>query len=536
MTDAADLVVTNGEVHTLAPDGDEVAEAVAVRDGRIVRVGTDYEVRFLVGVDTREVDLGGRVLLPGFIDAHTHLEQFAKYVLHADLSGAEDLASALELLRAGARDDREWILGFGYDESDWPEDRYPTREDLDRVSDERPVAAIRVDMHTASLNSVGLERLRAEMPGDDVLTEDGEPTGVVVEDAAGALRTAITPGYAETRQLVLAARDRAHELGVTGVHEMVRDQQTPRVYRDLDREGELDLRVRINYWRDHLDAATEAGLRTNHGSDLVRVGGIKTFTDGSLGARTARLSEPYAGTDDETGQWVVDPQQLRGVVERAHRRGFQVCVHAIGDRAIESAVSAFEGVLDGEDSGEDDDPDGEVSNASDDPRSGVRSAPRHRIEHVELASDDHLERMAAAGVIASMQPNFLQWAGPGGLYDRRLGEQRRRESNRFRSALDAGVDLAFGSDCMPMDPLLGVDHAVNAPAEAQRLEVTEALRAYTLGGARAGFDEDRLGTIAPGKCADLVALERSPWDHPGAIADVDVALTVVDGTVVHDAL
>jgi predicted amidohydrolase YtcJ len=316
---------------------------------------------------------------------------------------------------------------------------------------------------------------------------------------------------------------------------MVRHSHAPRVYRELEREGALDLRVRINYWSDHLDAAIETGLRTNHGGGMVAVGGIKTFTDGSFGGRTAKVTAPYAdapdgeesGEDEETGsdaegggrgQWVVGPEELREVVERAHAEGFQVCTHAIGDEAIEETLSAYEAVLEGND--------GEGP-------AGAVDGPRHRIEHFELASHDQIDRLADAGVVASMQPNFLQWAGEGGLYDQRLGETRRKRTNRLRTVADAGADLAFGSDCMPLDPLLGVHHAVNAPVEPQRLSVTEALRAYTLGGARAGFDEDRLGTVEPGKLADLVVLERSPWEHPEAIDDIEVHATVVDGRIVY---
>jgi predicted amidohydrolase YtcJ len=523
MTDAADLVLKNGEVHTLEPGGDETAEAVAVRDGRIVRIDSDYEVEFLVGVETEVIDLEGRVLLPGFIDAHTHMENFGQHLVHADLGAADDLPGALDRLEDGAREDREWTLGFGYDESEWPENRYLTREDLDAVSEDRPVAAVRVDMHTASLNSVAIERLRGEMPPEDVHTEDGDPTGVVVEDAVGPVREAVAPDYAATRDLVTAARDRAHELGVTGVHEMVRDSLAPRVYRDLAATGDLALRVRLNYWSDHLEAVRGLGLRTNSGGEMVRVGGIKSFTDGSLGGRTAKLFEPYADLEDDArGQWVVDPDELRDIVGVVQAEGLQMTTHAIGDEAIEETLSAYEAVLADEESGDADGP------------TGVRTDPRHRIEHVELASDDQMARMAEAGVVASVQPNFLQWAGEDGLYDQRLGRERREASNRYRDLLDAGVDLAFGSDCMPLDPLLGVDYAVNAPVEGQQITVTEALRAYTYGGAYAGFDEDRLGTVTVGKCADFTVLERSPWEHPEETRDIDVALTVVGGRVVHD--
>jgi hypothetical protein len=302
---------------------------------------------------------------------------------------------------------------------------------------------------------------------------------------------------------------------------MVRQSRAPEVYRRLDRSGELSLRVRLNYWSDHLDALLDLGERTNHGSEFVQVGAVKSYTDGSFGGRTAKLSEPYAdadagGTDDDsdadpadaTGSWVVAPEELQQLVTRADDAGLQFTAHAIGDEAVDAVLDAYE--------------------SCDDP-----GTARHRVEHAELTSDEAIERFADSGVIASVQPNFLKWAGEGGLYDSRLGG-RRTETNRYADLLSAGVRLAFGSDCMPLDPLLGVHHAVNAPAERQRLGVTEALRAYTSGAAYAGFDEDRLGTVEVGKLADLVVLEESPWEQPDAIRDIDVALTLVDGEVVYD--
>ncbi|WP_256296535.1 amidohydrolase [Haloarchaeobius salinus] len=509
MTTAADRVLTNAEVHTLA-DPDETYEAVAIRDGEIVRLDSAYEIDFLVGVDTDVVDCGGRTVVPGFVDAHTHMQQLGQYQVHADLSDAGSADEAVETLASDAADDGDWLLGFGWDESGWGEPRYLTREDLDRVSDERPVAAVRVDMHTAALNSVALERLRDEMPADDVRTDDGEPTGVVVEDAVEPVWDAIDPDPAETHELLTAARDYAHRHGVTAVHDMVRQSHAPRVYRELNLEDALDLRVRINYWSDHLDAVREAGLRTNHGSEFVRTGAIKSFTDGSFGGRTAKLSEPYADDPEETGTWVVDPGELRDITTKADDAGLQCTVHAIGDEAVEETLSAFEATAD-------------------------PGAARHRVEHVELATDEHVERFAESGVVASCQPNFLQWADEGGLYDQRLGEDRRKLSNRYRDLLDAGVHLAFSSDTMPMDPLLGVGLAVSASSEHQRISVTEALRAYTLGGAYAGFDEDRMGTVEVGKVADFAVLEASPWEvDADEIRDIDVAMTVVDGEVVYD--
>ncbi|EMA64637.1 amidohydrolase [Halorubrum lipolyticum] len=536
MTDAADRLFVNGEVHTLGtPEGTggapgETHEAVAVRDGAVVRLGRSREVRFLEGVDTDVVDLGGRVLLPGFVDAHTHLTTVGRYLVHADLSVAGSPGEAVDLLaeRAAAVGDRDsaasddesddpatdWVLGYGYDESTWDEDRYLTRADLDRVSTERPVAAFREDMHVAGVNGVVLDRFAgdlASVPDETVPADDaGEPTGVLLESAIDPVYEAVEPGRAATRELVGAALDDCAAKGITAFHDMVRNSHAPRVYRDLDAAGELTARVRINYWSDHVDALREVGLSTNAGSDAVETGAIKSYTDGSFGGRTARLSEPYADAPEETGQWVVDPDELAATVAEATAAGYQFTAHAIGDEAVDAVLDAYE-----EDSRTDPD------------------EARHRIEHVELADDAAIDRLAEAGVVASVQPNFLKWAGEDGLYEDRLGPERTAETNRYRDMLDAGVRLAFGSDGMPMDPLLGVHHAVNAPAEAQRLTVTEALRAYTRGAAYAGFDEDRLGTVEPGKRADFAVLDASPWEESAAIRDIDVAMTVVDGEVVY---
>ncbi|GAA0539904.1 amidohydrolase [Halorubrum ejinorense] len=542
MTEAADRIFVDGEVHTLAdPDdgGDTVHEAVAVRDGEIVRTGRTRDVKRLAGVATDVVDLDGRVLLPGFVDAHTHLTTVGRYLVHADLSAADSPRGAVDLLADRAVEVEEaeeaeradpdgnssggdgnaagdgWILGYGYDESTWTESRYLTREDLDRVSTERPVAAFREDMHVAAVNGVALDRFADELadaPAETVPTDaDGEPTGVLLEAAIDPIYRAVEPGPDETRAVVEAALDHCAARGITGFHDMVRDSQAPRVYRDLDAAGELTARVRINYWTDHLDAAREVGLATNAGSDRVETGAIKSYTDGSFGGRTARLSEPYADDDEATGQWVVDPAELREAVAKATEAGFQFTAHAIGDEAVAAVLDAYE------DASETDPGDA-----------------RHRIEHVELADDAAIERLAESGVVASVQPNFLKWAGEDGLYESRLGPDRTAETNRYRDMLDAGVRLAFGSDGMPMDPLFGVHHAVNAPADAQRLTVTEALRAYPTGAAYAGFDEDRLGTIEPGKRADFVALDASPWENADEIDEIDVAATVVDGEVVFD--
>lgn len=527
MSTAADLVLTNAKIHSLT-DSDTTYEAIAIQAGEIVRLGNDYDLSFLAGIETNVIDLDGKIVLPGFIDAHTHLETVGRRLVHADLSRADSPADCISLLCEAIGPDREWITGYGYDESTWEQSRHLTREDLDDVSEDRPVVAFREDLHTAGVNSVVLDRFREELPIEGVHTEGSEPTGILVEGALDPLYAATKPALDELRDLLEAATERATELGITGVHEMVRGSKAPRVYRDLARDGALPIRVRLNYWSDHLDSLSAVGFRTNHGGESVQVGAIKTYTDGSFGAHTAKLTEPYAdgdasendsggsgesesaGAPEDTGQWVVSPDDLRALVRRADAEDFQMAVHAIGDAAIDVVLTAYEG-------------------EATDPE-----AARHRIEHAELLDEALFERFRAIKAIASVQPNFLRWADPGGLYDERLGERRRKRTNRYADLLGSDIPLAFGSDCMPLGPLYGIHRAVNAPVECQRLSVTQALRAYTHGAAYAGFDEDRLGTIEVGKRGDLVVLDRSPWNHPQDIETIDVSLTVVDGRIVHD--
>lgn len=503
MTAPADLIITNAEVHTLGVP-DETAEAVAIRDGQIVHVGRAFEATFHKGLTTHVIDLDGRIVVPGFIDAHTHLPLTGRYQVYTDLRTA-DRATCLNQLRTAEQEG--WILGFGFDESTWEDPSPLTREELDGVSTDKPVVAFREDMHVAAVNSIVLEEYADLLPDANIQVKAGEPTGVVVEDAVEALWGQLKSDPREIRRLLEAAQALANRRGVTSVHDMIREPLVPRTYRELDLAGELSLRVRLNYWSDFLEALIETGLRTNHGSDLVRTGAVKTYTDGTFGGRTARLSEPY---DDVAGngQWVVPPEELHQLVERATDHGYQMAVHAIGDVAIETTLDVI------------------ATHRSPD-------ETRHRVEHAELLPDDLIERMAELDVVASVQPNFLKWAGPEGLYATRLGS-RRLETNRFRDLHDAGVPLAFGSDGMPLDPLFGIHQTVNAPHPSQQLSVTEALRAYTYGGAYAAGVERSLGTIEPGKRADLTILDRSPWDHAESIQTIGVDLTVVDGTVVYD--
>ena len=494
-----DRVFTNCEVRPLS--GNDPASAVAVTDGTVTAVGDPDEL-LTAGAET--VNCQGGVLLPGFVDAHTHLDIVGRRAVEADLAGVDGPDDCIDRLLA-ADDGEGWVLGFGYDESDWDGELLQAAT-LDRVSTDRPVAAAREDIHTVSVNHAALDTL--DLPDDGVRTEDGAPTGVLVEEAAEAVFDAIAPNYTQTREYLLAAQEVALSKGITAIHDMVRQSHAPRVYRELDNEDTLSLRVRLNYWVDHLDAIRELGLVTNHGSDRVRTGAIKAYIDGSLGAGTARLRTPYADSDS-AGEWRTDPDALRDLVSAVDDAGLQFAAHAIGDAAIDALLSAVDSV--------------------------DAAGERHRVEHAEVLTGDLVERLVASPLVVSAQPNFHRWAAPGDLYDERLGE-RRGLTNRFRDLVDAGAQLAFGSDCMPLSPLYGVQQAVTALEPCQRLTVDEALQAYTSGAASAGFDEDRMGAVTPGSVADFAVLSASPWEVPnGEISDIAVTMTVSAGDIVFDS-
>jgi len=500
----AEKAFINGKIYTLAEP--RLAEALLVRDGRIVALGSTEEV--LQRASSAEViDLGDRTVLPGFIDAHTHLVSAGLAATrYLDLSTVRSLEELLEQVRdavkAKARD--EWLIGRGWDESHWPEQRYVTRQDLDHVALEAPVALFRVDGHLLSVNSRALELI--ELP--ERLREEADlERGLLREEAAWWFYDRIEPGLEALEEAITAAIAKAHALGITSVHEIVKPCYL-QAYQRLHKRGELRLRVYANPRADSLEDLIQLGLETGFGDEWLRLGAVKVFADGSIGARNAALREPYRGGDGR-GKLNYTLEGLAQLVQRAHENGWQVMVHAIGDRAISLVLEAYQ-------------------------RAGIGPADRYRIEHFELPNDEDLQEAVRMGIIASMQPNFVKWAGPGGLYEARLGPERTSRISPHRLVLDAGIRLAFGSDCMPLGPLFGLHQAVNAPHSAQRLSVEEAIRCYTQGGAHAVFEEDSKGTLEPGKLADFVALSGDPFAQPEEIERMRVELTVIGGEVVFD--
>ncbi len=513
MAGDADLLVAGGRIFTASRDR-PWAQALAIRGDRLLAVGTEDHAGRWAGRATRRLDLRGRVVVPGFIDAHAHLSDRAGELGWTDLAGTRTLEGALDRLRAAAARQApgEWVVGTGWDEAKWPERRYLTREDLDRVSLDRPVVARRIDCHVGSANSCALTLADGLQPlrgfGADA---SGQPTGILKEEAFAAFQRRFEAGEARIERGLSTVARMAHRLGITSIHDIV-DLPAWRAYQRARRAGRLRLRVYAMPRDTLLPALVAAGLMTGLGDAWLRLGAIKVFSDGSLGAYTAALREDYEGRPGDRGMLVHPPGELRAILEAAARAGFQTATHALGDEAIRQVVAAHEAIR----------------------AAGPREDARHRIEHYELPDEDVLQRTKAAGLVVCAQPNFVgQWSGPGDVYETRLGAARASGNNPYRRILRRGIPLAFGSDGMPYGPLYGIHAAVNGFFDDQRIAPEDAVRAYTAGGAYASFEEDVKGTLEAGKLADFVVLDGDPFAEPDRIRSCRVASTWIGGEPVH---
>lgn len=534
---AADLVVHNGKVWTgdaAKPD----AQAVAVWRDRIIKVGTDAEVLALAGANTKRIDLKGARLVPGFYDSHLHFLGGGRSVSAVYLKDAADEAEFGKRLKAfdETTSRGRWMLGGLWDHEKTFAGKLPTAALLDKYVKDRPVFIRRYDGHmgvanSAALKLAGITKDTKDPPGG-VLERDatGAPAGVLKDNAMSLVdRLVPEPDEDEIREAVRAALKAASEVGVTSVQDL--DGSAPetrrklfRIYQQLARDGKLTCRLDLRWPIAAYRELANAGVNADFGSDFVRIGGLKGYMDGSLGSSTAKMFDPYVSDAKTTGVFVTEPGDMRSLVRAADAAGLNVCVHAIGDRANAELLDIFEVVA---------------------KQNGARDR-RFRVEHAQHLRPDDYPRFKQLGVIASMQPFHV--ADDGRWAEGRIGAKRCASSYAYRSLLDAGAVLAFGSDwpVAPLDPLVGIDAAVNRRTldgkhpkgwfPAERITVAEAVRAYTHGSAFAAFQEADRGTIAAGKLADFVLLSRDIFDatERDKIADTKVLLTVVGGKVAFE--
>ncbi len=523
----AELILYNARISTVDP-AQPWAEAVACRGGRILAVGSNADILPLAGAATRRIDAAGRLVLPGLIDAHVHFLQYAILQHEISLFGLDSLAEVRQRVSqavAGA-EPGQWVLGWGWDENRW--ESKPTRAHLDDIAPHTPVVLRRMDMHTYWLNSAALEQAKITAdtpdPPESYLERDpdGQLTGLLREWNAIELVRPYIPRPDEATLLgwLVETTAEAHRLGLTGIHDQRIEregEQSFRLYQTLRRQNRLKLRVHLNIAPDYLPAAATLGLEPGFGDDHLWIGHLKVFADGAMGSRTAYMLEPFTDQPDNYGIAVTPPEALEQIAHQAHRAGFSLSVHAIGDRAVRETLDVLAAV----------------------------PPPRlpHRIEHVQLIHPDDLPRLHRHNIVASVQPVHLCSDWP--TADAAWG-QRARHTYAFRSLLEQQTRLALGSDApvAPLNPLQGIYAALtrqdlhHQPAPGwqpqEKIQLAQAIQGYTLGPAYAAGKQAVQGSISPGKWADMIMLSPNLFQLPPAeIAQAQVTMTIFNGQVVY---
>jgi predicted amidohydrolase YtcJ len=515
----ADLILINGNVITMNPS-QPIAQAVALNAGRIVAVGSDTEIKQRIGKTTKIVDLRGKTLVPGFTDTHVHMADFGLSLSRINLRGITSIKGMQKLLqeKVNKSPKGKWILGRGWDQECFREKRYPTRWDLDQVSPDNPVAFTRVCGHVGVANSKALQisgiSRNTSAPSTGQIDRDsksGEPTGTLREAAYDLVLSSVPkPTEDELAGACVNACEKAVEAGLTSVHWLVGRAMEISVLQRLKKQGKLLLRVYLLIPAALLRFYTKAGLCTGFGDDMLKLGGVKIFVDGSLGGRTAALEKPYSDASTD-GMLCVSQKELTKMINNAQSAGFQVCLHAIGDKAIATALNAFESAS----------------------RGNCDNPLRHRIEHASVLNKQLIKRLKNLGLIASVQPHFVVsdfWV------EARLGSARAKWTHPFKTLIENDVLITGGSDCPvePINPLLGV-HALTAREffPEEKVSVGEALKVYTLNAAYASFEENIKGSIEPGKLADFTVLSQNPLTvNPKKIKNIHVELTIVGGKTI----
>jgi len=536
----ADLLIRNARIRTMDP-GAPNARSLAALSGRIIALSQDDDLGFLAGRDTVELDLGGKTLMPGFIDAHEHLSWFAENDLKLDLSS--DRVKSLDQLTkliseaAGRVPKGDWIRGISYDDTKMAEKRRLNRDDLDQAAPEHPVIVVHISGHWAVVNSRALElgnlNQNSEDPKGGSLGRDpgtGRLNGLLLEMAmfnfafeSLSVTELVVPPF--PRDVLMKAVQKAtaylNASGITGVGDALCAPSYLSAYLEMAARGLLSLRINMIVPHIFLEHFENAGLYGGWGNEWARSAGIKIIIDGAIAGHTAAMRDGYADNADDHGVLLIESQpELDELVRRIHNMGYQACIHANGDLAIDMALNAIERAM----------------------TRNQRPDPRHRIEHCTLIDDRLLERMGRLGVVALPFSSYL-WQHAEKL--RPFYGDRAERMFAHKSFLDAGVIPASGSD-HPVglhSPLLGIHCMATRKSPTgeiigrnERISLEQAFKVYTTYAAYASGEEKIKGTLTPGKLADMVVLDRDPWEtDPDQIAGIGVEMTIVNGRIVYDA-
>ncbi len=496
-------------------DKNRAFDSILIDQGKVACVGTAAEIK--QAADNRgikQLNLKGKVLMPGPIDTHFHLLMTGLHRSSIDFSPCRSIDEILQLLseHVKATEPKAWILGKGLDEFKLKEKRPPTAAELDPIAPQNPVFLEDRGIHYSVLNTPAIQDLRMPYNAPGVCRHpDGTLTGQFMEEIAGEVRHRLLKQLDEQskRGLVFEAARYAASCGITSLHaieggEIYGDAEIPFLLKIKD---ELPVKISLHWNTFDLAAASQAGLRTI-GGDI--------WLDGAFGSHTAALEEPYADAPEIFGDLYYSYEDIESLVSKCIESGIQVGFHAIGDRAIGQALKAFEAAA----------------------QKRPPPARLFRLDHFGLPSREHIRRASDLGVVISTQPTFpFLRGGPGSIYEQRLGSLRERRAYPLRELLDAGLLVAGASDSdvFPADIMLGVHSAVNHPYEEQRLSLDEAIGLYTVNAARIEFEEDVKGDLAVGRAGDLVVLDDNPFEtKPERLRDIRVLMTVVDGDIVFD--
>jgi len=533
---AADIIVTNAKVHTVDKSR-PTAEAIAVLGDRIVAIGSKAEIDLWRGPSTKTIDAKGKLVLPGFNDAHVHFVSGGQQLNSVELNDATSAAEVARRIaeRAKARHKDEWIQGGDWDETKWSPAALPTKELIDAVTPDNPVFVNRYDGHMALANSValrmaGITAKTADPPGGVIVRDaQGNPTGALKDAAMDAVFKAIPPLTHEQRmRAVKRALAHAASLGITSVQDMNPEYADIAIYSELLDKGELTTRIYAAPLIPQVEDQVKLGIRRAFGSSFLRIGALKAYADGSLGSATAYFFEPFTDQPNNRGLLSETMQPLSLMRERmmkADAAGLQLCTHAIGDAGISTILDLY----------------AEIAKAH------GPADRRSRIEHAQHMAAKDFDRLAQLKVIASVQPYHAiddgRWA------EKRIGHDRAGRTYAFRTFLDHGVRLALGTDwnVAPLNPMLTIYAAVTRATldgknpggwfPEQKLSVAETVEAYTVGSAYAEFQEGEKGSITPGKLADMVILSDDIFNiDPVKIREVKVVRTLVGGKITYDAM
>ena len=535
MSPFADIILHNGRIRT-QDDRHPFAEAVAVSDKKILSVGTDKDVLTLKSPGTRVINLEGRLMLPGFADTHFHFYEWALNYDSIDFSRTAAFRDMLEILaeKAQALGKEKWVLGQGFNESDWPDGRMPDRHDLDTVCPDNPVCIWRCDMHLAVANSMALEHAGIHTESNDppgsVIVRDGagHPTGVLKELAPNLIRKVLPQtGEAVVLENMLKAVKDIHKLGLTSIHDTrlmggIDGADALKAWQMLQRENTLLIRCHVVLPGEMADRAIDLGLMTGFGDDLLKIGYLKFFSDGGMGARTAWMTEKYL--DAGYGMPLTAMSHIEKTVKKADRAGLSVMIHAIGDRANKEVVRMFERL--------------ETQQQS-------RCRIPHRIEHVQMILPEDVDRLALLeNVAVSCQPNNLSLDIS--MVEASVGD-RSKHAYPLKSILQTGIPMMLSSDAPVSDPnpMSGIYSAVTrrrmdfTPKKGWHMEqaigIDDAVKGYTINPAKATKTDDVLGSVTPGKFADMVVLNRDIYTvDPGEIAGASADITIFNGQIVHE--